>query len=109
MSLADIVFPYRAARDFGIVSFSLLFLVLLLEVELLMFIGLGLIGHRIDLFIDLQPDLLPAAVLVSLIASSFFAWRARAWTKARLRGAARLGSGAATASYVEKLAARAAN
>jgi hypothetical protein len=109
MSLAEIIFPYRAERSFGIVSFSLLFLVLLLEAELIVFVGLGLIGHRIDLFIDLQPDLLPAGVLVSLIASSVFAWRARAWTKARIRGAALLGSGAATTSYVEKLAARAAS
>jgi hypothetical protein len=108
VSLTEIVFPYRAARSFGIVSFSLLFLVLLLEAELVVFIGLGLVGHRIDLFVDLQQDLMPAAVLVSLIASSVFAWRARAWTKARIRGAARLGSGAATMSYVEKLAARAA-
>jgi hypothetical protein len=109
VSLTEIVFPYRAARSFGIVSFSLLFLVLLLEAELVVVISLGLIGHRIDLFVDLQQDLLPAAVLVSLIASSVFAWRAWAWTKTRIRGAARLGSGAATASFVEKLAARAAS
>ena len=46
-----------------------------------------------------------AAVLVSLIASSVFAWRARAWTKARIDGLRAYG-GAATSSYAEKIAAR---
>ncbi|MHB8630881.1 MAG: hypothetical protein ACYC9W_03025 [Candidatus Limnocylindria bacterium] len=105
MSLADIAFPYRAQRTFGIVSLSFLFLVLLIETELVVFIGLAIVAHRLDLFLPLQPDILPAAVLVSLIASSVFAWRARAWSKARIEGLRDWG-GAATTAYAEKIAAR---
>ena len=105
VSLGDIAFPYRAKRSFGIVSFSFVFLILVLEAELVVFLGLGIIAHRFDLFVDLQPDILPAAVLVSLIASTVFAWRARAWSKARIEGLREWG-GAAASSYAEKIAAR---
>jgi hypothetical protein len=105
VSLGDIAFPYKAKRSFGIVSFSFVFLMLILEAELVVFLGLGIIAHRIDLFLDLQQDILPAAVLVSLIASAVFAWRARAWSKARIEGLRDWG-GAAAASYAEKIAAR---
>ena len=105
MSLGDIAFPYKAKRSFGIVSFCFVFLMLILEAEIVVFIGLGIIAHRIDLFLDLQPDILPAAVLVSLVASGVFAWRARAWSKARIEGLREWG-GAATTSYAEKIAAR---
>lgn len=105
MSLGDIAFPYRAQRPFGVASFAFVFLMLMLEIELLVFIGLGIVAHRADLFVDLQPDVLPAAALVSLVASSVFAWRARAWTRTRI-ASLRDWDGAATSSYVEKLAAR---
>ena len=105
MSLGDIAFPYKAKRSFGVVSFAFVFLMLVLEAEVVIFIGLGIIAHRIDLFLDLQTDILPAAVLVSLVASSVFAWRARAWSKARIEGLRDWG-GAATTSYAEKIAAR---
>lgn len=105
MGLGDIAFPYNAKRSFGVVSFAFVFLLLLLEVEIVVFIGLGIIAHRIDLFLDLQPDILPAAVLVSLVTSSVFAWRARAWSKARIEGLSEWG-GAATTAYAEKIAAR---
>ena len=105
MRLTDIAFPYRAQRTFGIVSLAFLFLVLLIETELVVFIGLAIVAHRLDLFLPLQPDILPAAVLVSLVASSVFAWRARAWSKARIEGLRDWG-GAATTAYAEKIAAR---
>ncbi|MEP7003661.1 MAG: hypothetical protein ABI888_03900 [Chloroflexota bacterium] len=105
MSLGDIAFPYRAKRSFGVVSFAFVFLMLVLEAELIVFIGLGIIAHRVDLFIELQQDILPAAVLVSLVTSAVFAWRARAWTKTRLAGLREWG-GASTSSYAEKIAAR---
>ncbi|HLZ48014.1 MAG TPA: hypothetical protein VKR80_05120 [Candidatus Limnocylindria bacterium] len=105
MSLGDIAFPYRAKRSFGIVSFCFVFLLLILDAEVVVFIGLGIIAHRVDLFLELQPDLLPAAALVSLVASAVFAWRARAWSKARIAGLRDWG-GAATTSYAEKIAAR---
>ena len=105
MSLGDIAFPYKAKRSFGIVSFAFVFLMLIVEAELVVFIGLGIIAHRIDLFVDLQVDILPAAAMVSLVASGVFAWRARAWSKARIEGLREWG-GAATTSYAEKIAAR---
>ena len=105
MSLGDIAFPYKAKRSFGVVSFAFVFLMLMLEAELVVFVGLGIIAHRIDLFLDLQVDILPAAAMVSLIASGVFAWRARAWSKARIEGLRDWG-GAATTSYAEKIAAR---
>ena len=105
MRLTDIAFPYRAQRTFGIVSLAFLFLVLLIETELVVFIGLAIVAHRLDLFLPLQPDILPAAVLVSLVASSVFAWRARSWSKARIEGLRDWG-GAATTAYAEKIAAR---
>ena len=105
MSLLDIAFPHRAQRSFGVVSFAFVFLLLVIEVEIVVFLGLGIIAHRVDLFIDLQQAILPAAVLVSLVTSAVFAWRARAWSKARLEGLRDWG-GAATSSYGEKLAAR---
>lgn len=105
MSLSDIAFPYNVKRPFGIVSFCFVFLMLILEIEVMVFVGLGIIAHRIDLFIALQPAILPAAALVSFVASAVFAWRARAWSKARIDGLREWG-GAATASYAEKLAAR---
>ncbi|HEV2250238.1 MAG TPA: hypothetical protein VGT60_07010 [Candidatus Limnocylindria bacterium] len=108
MSLSDIAFPHRRQRPFGVVSFAFVFLLLVLEAEFVVFIGLGIIAHRLDLFIELQPDILPAAALVSLVASGVFAWRARAWSKARIAGL-RDYSGAATTSYAEKIAARRAH
>ena len=105
MSLADIAFPYRAKKSFGVVSFAFVFLMLVLEAELVVFVGLGIIAHRVDLFIELQQDILPAAVLVSLVAAGVFAWRARAWSKARIESL-REWSSPATTSYAEKIAAR---
>lgn len=105
MRLGEILFPYRAERPYGIVSFSFVFALLLIEIEVLVFIGLGIVAHRVDLFVDLQYDILPAAALVSLVASLVFAWRARAWTRARIKSV-RDWDGTATAAYAEKIAAR---
>lgn len=105
MSLGDIAFPYKAQRPFGIVSFCFVFLMLIVEIELVVFVALGIIAHRVDLFLELQPDILPAAALVSLVASGVFAWRARAWSKARIAGLREWG-GASTTAYAEKIAAR---
>lgn len=105
VSLGDIAFPYRAKRSFGMVSFAFVFVLLILEAELIVFIGLGIIAHRFDLFLELQQSILPAAALVSLVTSSVFAWRARAWSRARIDGLRDWG-GAATISYAEKIAAR---
>jgi hypothetical protein len=80
----DVAFPYRIKRNFGAASFALIFLVLLAEIELLVFIALAVVAHRLDLFMDLQPIVLPGACMVALMASVVFWWRARQWTKQRV-------------------------
>jgi hypothetical protein len=80
----DVAFPYRIKRTFGAASFALIFLVLLGEIEVLVFIALAIVAHRLDLFMDLQPIVFPGACLVALTASIVFWWRARQWTKQRV-------------------------
>ena len=80
----DVAFPYRIKRKFGAASFALIFLVLLIEIELLVFVALGIVAHRVDLFMDLQPIILPGACLVALSASVVFWWRARKWSNQRV-------------------------
>lgn len=80
----DVAFPYRIKRRFGAASFALIFLVLLVEIELLVFVGLAIVAHRLDLFTGLQPVILPAACLLALAAASVFWWRARSWTNQRV-------------------------
>jgi hypothetical protein len=83
-SLLDVAFPYRIKRSFGAASFALIFLVLLAEIEILVFIALAIVAHRLDLFMGLQPIVFPGACLVALTASVVFWWRARQWTKQRV-------------------------
>jgi hypothetical protein len=83
-SLLDVAFPYRIKRSFGAASFALIFLILLAEIEVLVFIALAVVAHRLDLFVDLQPMVFPGACLVALTASVVFWWRARQWTKQRV-------------------------
>jgi hypothetical protein len=83
-SLMDIAFPYRIKKSFGAASFALIFLILLAEIEVLVFIALAIVAHRLDLFVDLQPIVLPGACLVALMAAGVFWWRARKWTKQRV-------------------------
>ncbi len=80
----DVAFPYRIKRKFGAASFALIFLILLAEIEALVFVGLAIVAHRLDLFMDLQPIVLPGACLVALSAAGVFWWRARAWSKQRV-------------------------
>lgn len=101
MSLGDIAFPYRANRRFGASSFALLFLVLLAEIEAVVLLALVLAG-RGGTFLDFQPLVIPASVLVSLTAAAVFSWRARQWTRVRMDNT-RLYS-AETSGYAERLA-----
>lgn len=82
--LIDVAFPYRIRKSFGAASFALIFLVLLGEIELLVFVALAVVAHRLDVFVDLQPVVLPGACLVALIAAGVFWWRARVWTRRRI-------------------------
>ncbi len=83
-SLLDVAFPYRNKRSFGAASFALVFLMLLAEIEGLIAVALGIVAHRFDLFVDLQPVILPGACLVSLSAAVVFWWRARSWSRQRM-------------------------
>lgn len=82
--LLDVAFPYRIKRSFGAASFALIFLTLLAEIEVLVFVALAVVAHRLDLFMDLQPIILPGACLVALAAAGVFWWRARSWSKQRV-------------------------
>jgi len=50
-------------------SFALLVLVLVDEIEALVFVGLGVALQRFDLFVELQSALFPAALFVAAAAS----------------------------------------
>ena len=103
MNLVDILFPYRVRRTFGAASLALVFLLLLVEVEALVFFALAVVAHRLDLFWDLQPILLPGACLVSLSAAVVFTWRARSWSKRRVEALdAWAGSGTSFARTLAK-------
>lgn len=80
----DIAFPYRAKKIFGAASFALVFLIIIAEVEALVLVALGIVVHRFDLFVDLQPVILPGSCIVALSAASVFWWRARAWSRRRV-------------------------
>ena len=82
--LLDVAFPHRIKKSFGAASFALIFLVLLAEIEALVFVALAIVAHRLDLFMDLQPIIFPGACLVALSAAAVFWWRARQWTKQRV-------------------------
>ena len=80
----DIAFPYRAKKSFGAASFALVFLIIILEVEALVLVALGVVAHRFDLFVALQPVILPGACIVALASAGVFWWRARGWSKQRV-------------------------
>jgi hypothetical protein len=84
-SLIDIAFPYRRRRSYGAASFAFTFLVLLFEVEFLAFVGVAIAARQFQLWWDLQPVVLPTACLVSLAAAAVFWWRARSWSRHRVR------------------------
>ena len=86
-SLIDIAFPYRRRRSFGAASFAFTFLVLLFEVELLVFIGVAIAARQPQLWWDLQPIVFPTACLISLAAAAVFWSRARSWSKQRVQTA----------------------
>jgi len=103
VDLIDIAFPYRIRRTFGAASLALVFLLLLLEVEVLVFFALAVIAHHLDLFWDLQPILLPGACLISLSAALVFSWRARSWSRRRVEALeAWTGSGTSFAQTLAK-------
>ena len=63
------------ARRRSLASAALLFLLLIDEVEGLLFVAVGVILHRVDLFIALQDALFPAIVLLAGAVSLVRNWR----------------------------------
>jgi len=104
MSLLDIAFPYRRKRTFGAASFALLFLLVVVEIEALVFVALAVVAHRLDLFVDLQEVVLPGACLIGLSTAVVFWWRARSWTRERV-AMLNAWAGGGT-SYGERLASK---
>jgi len=101
----DVAFPYRTHRSFGASSFALVFVALIVEIELLVLLALGIVAHRLDLFLTLQTAVFPAAAAVSLVSTGVFAWRARSWTRARIAGLSAWGTD--SGAYAATLRARA--
>jgi len=55
----------------------LFFLVVLDEIEIIAFVAVGLLGHRIDAFVFLQDALFPAALWVALLTVMALVWWGR--------------------------------
>ena len=100
--LLDVAFPHRANKTFGASSFALVFLIAVGEIEALALVALGVIAHRLDLFVSLQEVILPAACVVALAAATVFWWRARAWSKKRVQSLSVWASGGS--AFGERLA-----
>lgn len=105
--LLDIAFPYRKKKSFGAASFALLFLLIIVEVEALVLVALGVIAHRLDLFMELQTVLLPGACVIALSVATVFWWRARRWTQTKIEMLnvwAQGGTAGGASAYGQKLA-----
>jgi hypothetical protein len=66
------------ARQRSLASAAFLFLMLVDEIEGLVFLGVGVLAHRIDLFLESQNVIFPAIVLVAGAVSLARNWRRRA-------------------------------
>jgi hypothetical protein len=63
------------ARKRSLASAALLFLLLIDEIEGLVFVVVAVVMHRTDLFLAVQDVLFPAAVMVSAVAAVARNWR----------------------------------
>jgi hypothetical protein len=70
-----VAFLADLARQRSLASAALLFLMLVDEVEGLIFVAVGLLLHRVDLFLSAQDTLFPAIVVVSGVVSLARNWR----------------------------------
>lgn len=77
----------RGGSRRSLVSLSILFLVVLAEIEGLAYLALGLLLGRPDLFIAAQGALFPAAWLVAAAAVGGLLWRMLRWEARRRRDA----------------------
>lgn len=56
---------------------ALFFFVLVDEIEGFAFVALGVLAQRVDLFVDAQEVLFPAAIFVAGVATAWFFWHRR--------------------------------
>lgn len=63
------------ARQRSLPAAALLFLLLVDEIEAIVFVAVGVVLHRLDLFLAAQDALFPAAVLIAAAASAARNWR----------------------------------
>ncbi len=73
-----IAFLADLARQRSLASAALLFLMLVDEMEGLVFVALGVVLHRVDLFLAVQDVLFPAVVVIACVVSLARNWRRRA-------------------------------
>jgi len=76
-SAVGLAFLGDLARQRSLASAALLFLVLVDEIEGLVFLALGALAHRMDLFLSAQDALFPAVIFVAGAASLVRNWRRR--------------------------------
>lgn len=100
--LLDVAFPYRAHKTFGAASFALVFLISVVEIEVLVLVAVGVLAHRWDLFLVAQGVLVPAACVVALAAAAVFWWRARGWSRQRVESLSQWAAGGS--AFGERLA-----
>ena len=70
-----LAFLGHLARQRSLASAALFFLVLVDEIEALVFLAVGIVLHRIDLFLAAQDVLLPAVLFVAGAATLARSWR----------------------------------
>ncbi|HEY3219055.1 MAG TPA: hypothetical protein VGK15_08200 [Candidatus Limnocylindria bacterium] len=73
-----LIFIGALARQRSLASAALLFLVLVDEIEGLVFLAVGVIAQRTDLFLAAQDVLFPTVVMVAGVVSLARNWRRRA-------------------------------
>ncbi|HYK97283.1 MAG TPA: hypothetical protein VEU77_02710 [Candidatus Acidoferrales bacterium] len=70
-----IAFLADLARKRSLASAALLFLMLVDEIEGMVFVAVGVLMHRVDLFLAAQDTLFPAIVILSGVVSLARNWR----------------------------------
>ena len=73
--MVGVAFLADLARQRSLASAALLFLMLIDEIEGLIFVAVGVLLHRADLFLASQDVLFPAVVVVAAVVSLARNWR----------------------------------
>lgn len=106
MGFREIIFPVQYDRSFGLASACFLLLVVFAEIEGLVFIALGLLARRPDLFTDLQVAIAPAAFLVAAAAATAVWAQQRALRARMVRYTSDLSENPEVTAFAERIATR---